>query len=301
MAIARNPKVIMTDRQFVERLTIIKNRNTFYKNKYPYNLCYINKDGRTSADCSNLVKAILNGYDVYKNEVGYYQKDLSNTGDCSEAELLCQCTDVTDDFSNMGEEPRILWMNKPNGHIGVYLGKSVDNRYNVIECTKSAFGNGVIYSWVDKDGTRRSENGGKPIIMSDGTYNRWMKNGLPTKWVEMTGNQKQESPKEPTSAEQKVYFVKTGDTMSKIAEKFGMSLAKLCSYNPQIRNINLIRVGQVIYLSSKTIEEYYTVVKGDTFGGIARKFNMSLNKLKGLNPDIKNYNLIQIGQKIRIK
>ena len=297
MAIARNPKVIMTERQFTERLTIIKNRKTFYKNKYPYNLCYINKDGRTSADCSNLVKAILNGYDVYKNQVGYYQKDLSNTGDCTEAELIAQCTDVSTDFKALGNHAEILYM---KGHIGTYLGYSVDNRFNVIECTTS-FGGGVVYSWVDQDGTRRSENGGKPIVLKDGTYQRWSHHGKPTKWVDMSVNEKQETTQEPTTAEQKVYFVKTGDTMSKIAEKFGMSLAKLCSYNPQIRNINIIRVGQVIYLSSKTIEEYYTVVKGDTFSGIARKFNMSLNKLKGLNPDIKNYNLIQIGQKIRVK
>ena len=302
MAIARNPKVIMTDRQFVERLTIIKNRNTFYKNKYPYNLCYINKDGRTSADCSNLVKAILNGYDVYKNEVGYYQKDLSNTGDCSEAELLCQCTDVTDDFSNMGEEPRILWMNKPNGHIGVYLGKSVDNRYNVIECTKSAFGNGVIYSWVDKDGTRRSENGGKPIIMSDGTYNRWMKNGLPSRWVAFTEivSAKPE-PKQETPVKESVYYVKKGDTLSSIAYAHGMTLAKLVSYNPQIRNINVISIGQRINLTSNAVEIYYTVKKGDTLGAIARKHSMSLNVLLGLNPDIKNPNVISIGQRIRVK
>ncbi len=88
MAIAKNPKIIMNDKEFVDRLTIIKNRKTFYKNKYPYNLCYINSDGRTSADCVNLVKAILNGYDVRVTRIGYYQRNLSNTGDCTEAELL---------------------------------------------------------------------------------------------------------------------------------------------------------------------------------------------------------------------
>lgn len=295
MAIARNPKVIMTERQFTERLTIIRNRKTFYKNKYPFNLCYINNDGRTSADCSNLVKAILNGYDVYNTKVGYYQKDLSNTGDCTEAELIAQCTEVSTDFKALGNHAEILYM---KGHIGTYLGYSVDNRFNVIECTTS-FGGGVIYSWVDQDGTRRSENGGKPIVLKDGTYQRWSHHGKPTKWVDMSGNVA--TPKEEKKAEQKVYFVKKGDTMSSIAQSNGMSLAKLVSYNPQIRNINVISIGQVIYLSDKTIEEYYTVTKGDTFSGIARKLNMSLSKLKGLNPDIKNYNLIQVGQKIRIK
>ena len=80
-----------------------------------------------------------------------------------------------------------------------------------------------------------------------------------------------------------------------------MSLAKLVSLNPQIKDINKISVGQKIYLSSDAKEEFYIVQKGDTFSGIARKFNMSLNKLSGLNPDIKNINLIHVGDKIRIK
>ena len=80
-----------------------------------------------------------------------------------------------------------------------------------------------------------------------------------------------------------------------------MTLTKLVSYNPQIKDINKINVGDKIYLSADTTEEYYTVKKGDTLGSIARKFNISLNKLLGLNPDIKNPNLIHIGDKIRIK
>ena len=285
MAIAKNPKVIMTERQFTERLENIRARKTFYKNVYPYNLCYINKDGRTSADCVNLVKAILNGYNIYNNNFGYYQKDLSNTGDCTEAELLTQCSDVSQDFKTLGNHAEILYM---KGHIGVYLGYEVKGTYNVIECTKS-FGGGVVYSWVDPDGTRRKIQGG--------TKNgKWTHHGKPTKWVEMNPDVVEE--KQPT---QKTYFVKRGDTLSSIAYANGMSLAKLVSLNPQIKDINKINVGQVIYLTSNTQEEYYTVQKGDNLGVIARKFNMSLNKLLGLNPDIKNPNLIHIGDKIRVK
>ena len=285
MAIAKNPKVIMTEKQFTERLENIRGRKTFYKNVYPYNLCYINKDGRTSADCVNLVKAILNGYNIYNNNIGYYQKDLSNTGDCTEAELLTQCSDVSQDFKTLGNHAEILYM---KGHIGVYLGYEVKGTYNVIECTKS-FGGGVVYSWVDLDGTRRKIQGG--------TKNgKWTHHGKPTKWVEMTPDVVEEKP-----ATKKTYFVKKGDTLSSIAYANGMSLAKLVSLNPQIKDINKINVGQVIYLTSNTQEEYYTVKKGDTLGTIARKFNMSLNKLLGLNPDIKNPNLIHIGDKIRVK
>ena len=290
MAIANNPKVIMTEQQFIERLKALASRKTYYYNKYPYNLCYIHSDGRTSADCVNLVKAILNGYDVNKKGAGYYQKDLSNTGDCTEAELLCQCTDVKTDFSNLGTHPRILYM---KGHIGTYIGISPDNRFNVIECTTS-FGGGIVYSWVDQDGTRRSENGGKPIVLKDGTYQRWTQNGLPSRWV--AGEEVISDPKLTS-----VYYVKKGDTMSSIAKKHNMSLAKLVSYNPQIRDINKISVGQKINVTSNVTENYYTVKKGDTLSNIARKYSLSLNVLIGLNPDIKNPNIISVGQKIRVK
>ena len=218
MGKAVNPRVIMTADEYIRRLKVIANRQTFYKNKWPYNVG-LNapskaqgtfKDcrgvtrqnlnpfsiGALSFDCSNLVKSILNGYDVNNNQVGYYQTDLSNTGDCSEIDLLNQCTGISNDFKNI-KAPAIMYMDKPNRHIGTYIGITPDNRFNVIECTTS-FGGGVIYSWVDQDGTRRSENGGKPIVMSDGTYNRWQKYGYPTLWVGNVQNQpiSQEKPKE---------------------------------------------------------------------------------------------------------
>lgn len=284
MAIAKNPKVIMTEKQFVERLLNIRNRKTFYKNKYPYNLCYINKDGRTSADCVNLVKAILNGYNVYNNTIGYYQRDLSNTGDCTEAELIGQCTEVSTDFKKLGTHPEILYM---KGHIGVYLGKEIDGKYNVVECTKS-FGGGVVYSYVDADGIRRKEKG---AIKNS----KWVSHGKPSKWVEI---EKETVASVPGRA---YVYVKKGDTLSGIAKAYDLSLAKLVSYNPQIKDINKIKIGEKVYLSSSTTEEYYIVKKGDTLGSIARKYNIALNKLLGLNPDIKNPNLIHVGDKIRVK
>ena len=197
MAIAKNPKVIMTSGEFINRLKAIAGRKTYYCNRYPYNLCYIHNDGRTSADCSNLVKAILNGYDVNNKAVGYYQRDLSNTGDCTEAELLSQCTDVSDNFKDI-KAPAILYM---SGHIGTYIGITPDNRFNVIECT-TAWGGGVIYSWVDQDGTRRSENGGKPIVLKNGTYQRWSHWGLPTRWVSFNAQTPiQNAPQAPTTSE----------------------------------------------------------------------------------------------------
>ena len=42
------------------------------------------------------------------------------------------------------------------------------------------------------------------------------------------------------------YVIKRGDTLSAIAAKFGTSIEKLMSLNPQIKNANLIYEGHTI-------------------------------------------------------
>lgn len=58
------------------------------------------------------------------------------------------------------------------------------------------------------------------------------------------------------------------------------------------------RVNEIINSSKKA--SYYTVVRGDTLSGIAKRHNTSVNSLVALN-GIQNANLIFVGQKIRIK
>jgi hypothetical protein len=174
----------MTSDEYVRRLEVIASRRTYYSNKYPHNLCYIHPDGRTSADCWNLIKAILNGYDVNRNEIGYFQKKLSNTGDCGIDGLFRQCKDVSSDFSRLKNgEPRLLGM---PGHAGSFIGERViDGRiYNVIECTGS-WERKVLYSWVDPDGTRRHYKGGAK-------HGKWTKHGKMTAWLDY-GNSAQTS------------------------------------------------------------------------------------------------------------
>ena len=53
---------------------------------------------------------------------------------------------------------------------------------------------------------------------------------------------------EPPPANTSRYVVVVGDTMTKIAGKFGLSLTALTAANTQINDINIIKVGQVINL-----------------------------------------------------
>lgn len=109
-----------------------------------------------------------------------------------------------------------------------------------------------------------------------------------------------------------VYTVQKGDTLSKIASKYGTTVASIVSLN-NIKNKNLIHVGQefVIYpgaandnkqesSSSTTVESVYTVQKGDTLSKIASKYGTTVDELVKLN-NIKNKNLIHVGQKIKVK
>lgn len=55
------------------------------------------------------------------------------------------------------------------------------------------------------------------------------------------------------------YTVVRGDTLSKIAVRFGVSVAQLLEWNPEITDPGLIRVGQVIRVSAPEEEkDYYT-------------------------------------------
>ena len=47
-------------------------------------------------------------------------------------------------------------------------------------------------------------------------------------------------------------------------------------------------------------EEWYTVVKGDTLWGLSMRYGVPLSRIIDLNPDIRNPNLIYVGQRVRI-
>lgn len=69
------------------------------------------------------------------------------------------------------------------------------------------------------------------------------------------------------AAGEQTYTVKKGDTLSKIANKYGTTYQKLAAYNG-IANPNVINVGQIIKIPGSGTRTY-TVKTGDSLWGIA--------------------------------
>ena len=99
------------------------------------------------------------------------------------------------------------------------------------------------------------------------------------------------------------YIVKSGDTLSEIAEKYNTTYQKIAQDN-NIENPNLIYPNQklkiYINVSQGTNETIYIVKSGDTLSAIAQKYNTTYQKIAKDN-NISNPNLIYPNQKLVIK
>lgn len=104
------------------------------------------------------------------------------------------------------------------------------------------------------------------------------------------------------------YVVKDGDILGSIAAQHGCTVADIVRWNPNL-DPDRIRVGQRIVIrsttgrsaasSSSSRPNEYTVVAGDTMGGIAVKLGVSYNALVAANRGVEPDRII-IGQTLRV-
>lgn len=115
----------------------------------------------------------------------------------------------------------------------------------------------------------------------------------------------------------RVYHVKSGDTLTRIAMQHQVTVAELEQLNG-IKNVALLREGQVLTIpparpakqlakrtettpkpSAAPATKTYTVVKGDSLVGIARKLGVSQTELTKLNK-IRDPKKLQPGQTLKV-
>lgn len=94
------------------------------------------------------------------------------------------------------------------------------------------------------------------------------------------------------------YTVRSSDSLSAIAAKFGTTVSALQSAN-NIHNANLIYPGQVLKVSGQaTTSNTYTVRSGDNLSTIASRLGTTVAHLQSVN-GIRNANLIYSGQNLK--
>lgn len=97
------------------------------------------------------------------------------------------------------------------------------------------------------------------------------------------------------------YVVKSGDTLSEIAYRYGTTVSIIAELNG-IHNVNLIYTGQNLKIPVKLSDSQenqtgkiiYTIKRGDTLWGISRRYGVSVQNIVSWN-NIKNPNLIYSG------
>jgi lysozyme len=108
----------------------------------------------------------------------------------------------------------------------------------------------------------------------------------------------------------RTHRVRPGETLSKIAAKYGTSTSRLCEWNG-LRSANRIHVGQrlVVYSSrpastTRTASSgggsgTHVVRSGDTLSGIARSYGLSLSSLRAMN-GLGTTSTIRPGQRLAV-
>ena len=104
------------------------------------------------------------------------------------------------------------------------------------------------------------------------------------------------------------YTVKRGDTLSKIAVRYGVIVEEIVALN-NIQDPNLIYIGEVLQITTSdkpntevtsSTSTYYTVRRGDNLYRIARRYGTTIGSIVKLN-NIPNPNLIYPGQRLLIR
>ena len=92
------------------------------------------------------------------------------------------------------------------------------------------------------------------------------------------------------------YTVKSGDSLTRLANQYGMSVSQLASANGLKNNADL-RVGQKITIPATTTS--YKVKSGDSLIGLAKKYGITPEKLAEMN-GISSTAMLQLGQTLKV-
>lgn len=101
----------------------------------------------------------------------------------------------------------------------------------------------------------------------------------------------------PILDDYEIYTVKKGDSLWKISKEYNITIPELEKIN-NLSDLKLQINQKLLVPRNKKDDATYIVQKGDSLWSIARKYNLTVDELKGKNS--LDSNLLSIGQKLII-
>ncbi|MBG9794796.1 peptidoglycan-binding protein [Paenibacillus dendritiformis] len=105
----------------------------------------------------------------------------------------------------------------------------------------------------------------------------------------------------------KIHIVKNGESLYSISQKYDVPLEELIKMNPQLKDPNEIDVGMKIKVPSSShpqtgheIVHKHVVKEGDTLWKLSKAWGVPLQEMIEANPQLKNPNVLVIGQVVNI-
>ena len=111
------------------------------------------------------------------------------------------------------------------------------------------------------------------------------------------------APAQATTNDFTSYTVKSGDTLFNISQSYNIKWDLIAQFN-SLQEPYTLHSGQVLRIPQSTTssipDKIYTIVKGDTLAGIAKRYNITVNDIIAVNPNLQKSDLISIGQVIKL-
>lgn len=97
------------------------------------------------------------------------------------------------------------------------------------------------------------------------------------------------------------YRVKSGDTLSGIAARSGVSMTDLRAANARLENTTVVQAGWVLTIPDRKLAATtHTVMAGQNLTVIARKYGVTLTELADANPQYRGGNPVWVGAVLTI-
>ncbi|MEZ4456711.1 MAG: LysM peptidoglycan-binding domain-containing protein [Gemmatimonadales bacterium] len=110
-----------------------------------------------------------------------------------------------------------------------------------------------------------------------------------------------------------VHKVRARETLATIARRYGLTTTELAGFNPSIDRKKTLKTGTELRIpgiaalrryaasdAAAAASGVHVVRSGETLGGIARRYRMTLAQLRAMN-ELGSRNLIRVGQRLRVR